>query len=81
MQTDWTPLMKASRKGHVDIVRILIDAKAQVNTQERVCCYYHTLHKIIIGEPTQYQLERFLRMWHCHCCSQIPNILLMGIWF
>ena len=43
-QTGWTPLMKASRKGHVDIVRIMIDAKAQVSTQEEVCCYYHTLH-------------------------------------
>ena len=36
--------MKASHKGYVHIVRILIDAKAEVNTQEEVCCYYHTLH-------------------------------------
>ena len=41
--------MKASRKGHVDIVRILIDAKAQVNTQEEVCCYYHTPKNYFIG--------------------------------
>ena len=35
-QTGWTPLMMASFKGHDDIVRILIEAKAQVNTQEEV---------------------------------------------
>ena len=43
--------MKASRKGHVDIVRILIDAKAQVNTQEEVCCYYHTLYNEPVVGP------------------------------
>ena len=31
-----TPLMTASFEGHVDIVRILIEAKAQINTQEEV---------------------------------------------
>ena len=31
-----TPLMIASRGGHVDIVRLLIEAKAQVNTQKEV---------------------------------------------
>ena len=31
--------MTASCNGHVDIVRILIDAQAQVNTQSEVCCY------------------------------------------
>ena len=39
-QNGWTPLMTASFNGHVDIVRILIDAKAQINTQEEVC-YSH----------------------------------------
>ena len=35
--------MTASFHGHVDIVRMLIEAKAQVNTQEEVhvCCSYH----------------------------------------
>ena len=34
-----TPLMAASFQGHVDIVRLLIDAKAQLNTREKeVCC-------------------------------------------
>ena len=33
--------MAASIHGHIDIVRMLIEAKAQVNTQEEVCCSYH----------------------------------------
>ena len=33
--------MTASFEGHVDIVRILIEAKAQINTQGEVCCSYH----------------------------------------
>ena len=36
--------MTASHEGHVDIVRVLIDAKAHVNTWEEVCCNYHTLY-------------------------------------
>ena len=39
IQDSTTPLMIASFNGHVDIVRILIEAKAQVNTQDKVCCY------------------------------------------
>ena len=36
--------MIASFQGHADIVRILIEAKAQINTQEAVCytMHYHT---------------------------------------
>ena len=43
-QTGWTPLMKASRKGHVDIVRMLLETKAQVNTQEEVLTI-HIVHQ------------------------------------
>ena len=32
--------MIASFQGHVDIVRILIEAKAKINTQNEVCCTY-----------------------------------------
>ena len=32
-QDDRTPLMIASFKGHVDIVRLLVEAKAQLNRQ------------------------------------------------
>ena len=35
-QDGCTPLMTASFNGHVDIMRILIEAKAQINTQEEV---------------------------------------------
>ena len=30
--------MEASSEGHVDIVRTLIDAKAQINAQRKVHC-------------------------------------------
>ena len=36
-QGGWTPLMAASQFGHVDVVKALIMAKAQVNTQAKVC--------------------------------------------
>ena len=36
IQNGWTPLMVASFNGHADIVQTLIEAKAQVDTQEKV---------------------------------------------
>ena len=36
IQDGRTPLMAASFKGHADIVQLLIEAKAQVDTQEEV---------------------------------------------
>ena len=36
-----TPLMAASFHGHDDIVRMLIEAKTQVNMQEKVCFLYY----------------------------------------
>ena len=38
-QDGTTPLMTASFEGHADIVQSLIEAKAQVNTQEEVYTY------------------------------------------
>ena len=32
--------MTASVEGHVDIVKILIEEKAHINTQDEVCCFY-----------------------------------------
>jgi ankyrin repeat protein len=32
-QNGWTPLMRASFDGRVDIVRLLVEAKAQINIQ------------------------------------------------
>ena len=33
--------MAASSEGHTDVVQTLIEAEAQINTQEEVCCSYH----------------------------------------
>ena len=40
-QNGKTPLMVASVEGHVDIVRMLIEANAQVNEQDEVCNSIH----------------------------------------
>ena len=45
VQNGWTPLMTASFEGHADIVQTLIEAKAQINTQEEVyVTRKHTAH-------------------------------------
>ena len=46
-QNGVTPLMAASFHGHVDIVRMLIEAKAQVNTQYKVSCSSHQKHTTV----------------------------------
>ena len=43
IQDGSTPLMTASFNGHVDIVRILIEAQAQVNIQTKVYVHYNLL--------------------------------------
>ena len=58
--------MVASFEGHTDIVQTLIEAKAEINTQEEVCCSYHQkthctqhitthtvcLYTVVLGEVT-----------------------------
>ena len=45
IQNGMTPLMKASFEGHVDVVRLLIEAKAQINTRRKVLnSYQQTIH-------------------------------------
>ena len=55
--------MTASFEGHTDIVQILIEAKAEINTQDEVCCSYHQkthctqhhtvwLYTAVLGEVT-----------------------------
>ena len=41
--------MAASFQGYVGIVRMLIDARAQVNTQDEVCTRHFVLH---LGDST-----------------------------
>ena len=36
-QNGWTALHLAAQEGKVDVVRLLTEAQAQVNTQEEVC--------------------------------------------
>ena len=38
LQYDWSPLHKASDKGHLDIVKTLIEAGANVNQTTKVQC-------------------------------------------
>ena len=47
-QDGWTPLMSASFEGQVDIVRMLIGAKVQVDKQKevRMVLRIYTNHKI-----------------------------------
>ena len=44
--------MTASFEGYVDIVRILIKAQAQVNTQKEVCCCKLTIYCMYIATLT-----------------------------
>ena len=63
-QNGWTPLMRASFGGHADIVQTLIEAKAQINTQEEVYAVpatrKHTAHThhIITHSVTVYSCTR-----------------------
>ena len=71
--------MAASFEGHTDIVQILIEAKAEINTQDEVCCSYHqkthctqhmTTHTVwlytaVLGEVTV-----------CYCSSPPQDGLL-----
>lgn len=42
VQDGWTPLMAASSSGHVDVVSALIEAHADVHTQDNVCSTNHS---------------------------------------
>ena len=39
VQNGWTPLMIASSNGHVDVVRVLIEAHADIHSQDKVWYY------------------------------------------
>ena len=50
--------MAASFNGYTDVVKTLIEAKEQINTQEEVCCSYHqkthimTHSEVVLGQVT-----------------------------
>ena len=61
VQDGRTPLMEASFEGHADIVQTLIEAKAQINTQDEVyVTRKHTAHThhIITHSVTVYSCTR-----------------------
>ena len=41
LQDEWTPLMAASINGHVDVVRVLIRAHADINYKAMVIYHIH----------------------------------------
>lgn len=51
-----TPLMEASHKGNVAIVRMLIDAKADIDAKNEVNCSYETLHNAYSHSCVSYKL-------------------------
>ena len=55
-QVGWSPLMIASFKGHVDIVRLLVEAKAQLNTQIEVYTANYSYHQYTSRSAYQYIL-------------------------
>ena len=59
-QDGWTALMEASFKGYVDIVKMLIEAKAEINTQKKVSFSYH--------QKTHYTAYRHTQ-WNCIQCD------------
>ena len=65
--------MAASIHGYVDIVRMLIEAKAQVNTQKEVCCSYHQKTHCTIIIPSvivpAHELTVFLYTGWLDCSS------------
>ena len=72
-QNGWTPLMRASFEGHIAIVRLLVEAKAQLNRQTEVSfllppehntpTQHHTLlHYYYIGELTVCSVHRMVQL-------------------
>ena len=43
LQNGWTALMTASDEGHLDVVKTLIEAGAEVNDTDEVSKYMYTL--------------------------------------
>ena len=66
--------MIASFHGHVDIIRMLIDANAQVNTQKEVCCSYHQKTHCTHNYPTHYLHMKYL----CFCPQDGCTALLLA---
>lgn len=42
-----TALHEAASSGEIDVVRVLIEAKAKVNIESKVCTLYYHMHPVI----------------------------------
>ena len=48
IQNGWTPLIAASFNGHVDVVRVLIEAHADVHSQDKVWYTGQPAHRLCV---------------------------------
>lgn len=51
-QMSWTPLHAASAHGHTEIVKLLVEARAPLETKDKVPCAHLPLHQLP-GERSQ----------------------------
>lgn len=59
IQNDYTALLDACQQGNEQIVKLLIQAGASLNTQQpKVCCVYCKKFKVISQQACYYNLEK-----------------------
>ena len=70
--------MRASFNGHADIVQTLIEAKAQINTQDEVCAV-PTTRKHTTHTPYHYTVSHYTAVLGevtvCFCLHRMAGLL------